>query len=105
MSEKRRRPQRETVQALVGVTVIVIGLLVTLVLHLTHDSHDPQPSPSPLPTATAPPASPSVAAAGHQALSGGSWRAAAPRRQMREPRFAEGSLQKMQRTLCRELSA
>ncbi|OPC79862.1 hypothetical protein B4N89_01915 [Embleya scabrispora] len=64
MSENRRRPQRETVQALVGVTVIVIGLLVTLVLHLTHDGHNPEPSPSPLRTATAQPVSPSAAAAG-----------------------------------------
>lgn len=43
-------------QALVGVTVIVIGLVVTLVLHFTHDSDGPHPTPVPVsisPTETA----------------------------------------------------
>ncbi|MYW05918.1 hypothetical protein [Streptomyces sp. SID3343] len=57
MSENRRSPQRETVQALVGVSVIAIGLVVTAVLHFTHDasrSHrGPSPAPMP-PPATAP---------------------------------------------------
>ncbi|MET7303392.1 hypothetical protein [Embleya sp. NPDC005575] len=61
MSEKRRPPHRETIQALVGVAVIVIGLLTTLILHLTHDP-DPTPPPrTPIPiTSTAPATSPTA---------------------------------------------
>jgi hypothetical protein len=57
MSENRRSPHRETVQALVGVSVIAIGLVTTAVLHFTHDSdgsrRGPEPVPVPMP-ATAP---------------------------------------------------
>jgi len=61
MSENRHPPHRETVQALVGVTVIAIGLVTTLVLHVTHDG-DPSP-PRPAPHATSTPFRPGVPAA------------------------------------------
>ncbi|MFF7247341.1 hypothetical protein ACFZBU_25935 [Embleya sp. NPDC008237] len=63
MSEKRRFPHRETIQALVGVSVIVIGLLTTLVLHLTHDSDGPRPTPVPVPISPSAPAVPGTSAA------------------------------------------
>lgn len=52
MSENRHPWHRETIQALVGVSVIAVGLVATVVLHVTHDGDPPVPRPAPHATAT-----------------------------------------------------